>query len=109
MSNSQKFTDLHGHGWSTLSVHGGEERQKAYSALTDPISLASTYSFADTQSLIDFIVQKQPRDEYGRYGNPIEKTVERKLAVLEGADDAVLYSTGMTAIAGLFLGKLLRG
>ena len=97
------------HGWSTLSVHGGEERHKAHSSLTDPIFSASTYSFADTQSLIDFIVQKQPREEYARYGNPTEKTVERKLAALEGAAEAVLYSAGMTAIAGLLLGKLRAG
>ena len=107
------FPNSHDHrsgpGWSTLSVHGGEEREKARSALTDPIFLAATYSFTDTQSLINFIVEKQPRDEYGRYGNPTEKTVERKLAVLEGAEDAVLYSSGMTAIAGLLLGKLRPG
>jgi len=96
-------------GWSTLSVHGGEKHEKARSALTDPIYLASTYSFADTQSLVDFIVEKQPREEYARYGNPTGKTVERKLAVLEGAEDAVLYSAGMTAIAGLLLGKLSAG
>jgi cystathionine gamma-synthase len=95
--------------WSTLSVHGGEEGPKARSALTDPIFLASTYSFADTQSLIDFIVQKQPREEYARYGNATEKTVERKLAALEGAEEAVLYSTGMTAIAGLLLATLRPG
>jgi cystathionine gamma-synthase len=98
-----------GRHWSTLSVHGGEDREKARSALIDPIFLASTYSFADTQSLIDFIVGKQPREEYARYGNPTEKTVERKLAALEGAEDAVLYSTGMTAIAGLCLGRLRAG
>jgi cystathionine gamma-synthase len=95
--------------WSTLSVHGGEERQKARSALTDPIFLTTTYSFNDTQSLVDFIVEKQPREEYARYGNPTEKTVERKLAALEGAEDAVLYSAGMTAIAGLLLNTLKTG
>ncbi len=95
--------------WSTLAVHGGEEHEKARSALTDPIFLASTFSFADTHALIDFIVQKQPREEYARYGNPTEKTAERKLAALEGAEDAVLYSSGMTAIAGLLLGKLGPG
>jgi cystathionine gamma-synthase len=95
--------------WSTLSVHGGEQREKARSALTDPIFLTATYSFADTQSLIDFIVEKQPREEYARYGNPTEKAVEQKLAALEGAEDAVLYSTGMTAIAGVLLAKLRAG
>jgi cystathionine gamma-synthase len=96
-------------GWSTLSVHGGERLPKPNNAVTDPIFCASTYSFDDTQSLIEYIVQKQPREEYARYGNPLEKTVERKLADLEGAADAVLYSTGMTAIAGLLLGCLRMG
>ena len=109
MSNPLKSAESVGRGWSTVSVHDGEERQKVQSSLTDPIFTATTYSFTDTQSLIDFIVQKQPREEYARYGNPTEKTVERKLAALEGADEAVLYSTGMTAIAGLILGKLNTG
>jgi cystathionine gamma-synthase len=95
--------------WSTLSVHAGEEHEKARSALTDPIFLTSTYSFADTDALLKFVTEKQPREEYSRYGNPIEKTAERKLAALENAEDAVLYSSGMTAIAGLLLGKLRSG
>lgn len=95
--------------WSTLSVHAGEEHEKPRSALTDPIYLTSTYSFADSQSLLDFIVKKEPREEYSRYGNPVEKTAERKLAALENAEDAILYSSGMTAIAGLLLGKLRSG
>jgi cystathionine gamma-synthase len=98
-----------GPGWSTLAVHGGEEWEKARSAVNDPVYLTSTYSFADTQALLDFIVQKPPREEYSRYGNANEKTAERKLAALENAEDAVLYSSGMTAIAGLFLGKLRSG
>ncbi len=69
-----------------MAVHAGEERQKFANAITDPIFCASTYTFADTQSVIDFIEQKQPREEYGRYGNPSEKVVERKLAALEGGE-----------------------
>ena len=96
--------------WSTLAVHAGEDQEpKPRGAVTDPIFCASTYAFSDTQALIDFIVQKQPREEYARYGNPTEKTVERKLAVLEGAEAAVLYATGMAAVSGLFLAKLSAG
>jgi cystathionine gamma-synthase len=95
--------------WSTLAVHGGEESPKPRSALTEPIYCTTTYSFADTQTLLDYIVQKQPREEYARYGNPNEKTVERKLAALEGAEAGVLYASGMTAIAGLLLTKLRAG
>ena len=66
---------------------------KAGDAITDAIFCASTYTFADTQSVIDFIEQKQEREEYGRYGNPGEKVVERKLAALEGGEDAILFSS----------------
>ncbi len=96
-------------GPSTLAVHAGEDRQKLGNSITDPIFCASTYTFADTQSVIDFIEQKQPREEYGRYGNPSEKVVERKLAALEGGESALLFSTGMSAIVGLLMAKLNSG
>jgi cystathionine gamma-synthase len=95
--------------FSTLSVHGGELRQKLGDSITDPIFCASTYTFADTQSVIDYIEEKQPREEYGRYGNPGERVAERKLAALEGGEAAVLFSSGMAAIVGLLMAKLNAG
>ena len=100
-----KPTDL----LSTIAVHGGEARQKLANAITDPIFAASTYTFENTQSVIDYIEQKQPREEYGRYGNPSERVVERKLAALEGGESALLFSTGMSALVGLLMAKLSAG
>ena len=94
---------------STMAVHAGEDRQKPGNSITDPIFCASTFTFADTQSLIEFVEQKQPREEYARYGNPGERVVERKLAALEGGEDAVLFSSGMAAIVGLLMAKLNAG
>ncbi len=96
-------------GFSTLSVHAGEARQKAGDSITDPIFCASTYTFPDTQSVIDFIEQELPREEYGRYGNPSEKVVESKLAAMEQGQSAVLFSSGMAAIVSLLLSKLNQG
>jgi len=96
-------------GLSTIAVHAGEERQKHGNSITDPIFCASTYTFADTQSVIDFIEQKQQREEYGRYGNPGEKVVEAKLAAIEGGESALLFTTGMSAIVGLLMTKLNAG
>ena len=95
--------------FSTLSVHAGELRQKLGDSITDPIFCASTYTFADTQSVIDYIEDEQPREEYGRYGNPGERVAERKLAALEGGETAVLFSSGMAAIVGLLMAKLNAG
>jgi cystathionine gamma-synthase len=96
-------------GPSTLSVHAGEERHKAVHSITDPIVCAATYTFASTQAVLDYIEQKQDREEYGRYGNPGEKVVERKLAALEGGEDAILFASGMAAIVGLLMAKLNAG
>ncbi len=96
-------------GESTLAVHAGEARQKVADSITDPIICASTFTFADTQSIIDYIEEKQPREEYGRYGNPGEKVVERKLAELEGGEEALLFASGMAAIVGLLMTKLNAG
>src|SRR4249919_4237337 len=96
-------------GFSTLAVHAGERHLKPGDAITDPIFCSATYTFPDTQSVIDFIEQKLPREEYGRYGNPTEKVVERKLAALEGGESALLFSSGMAAIVGLLMAKLNAG
>lgn len=96
-------------GVSTLSVHAGEDRQKPTNSLTDPIVCASTYSFANTQAVIDYIQKKEKRGEYGRYGNPNEWVVEKKLAALEGGEEAIVYSSGMAAIVGLLMTRLNSG
>lgn len=96
-------------GFSTKSIHAGEERQKPTNSITDPIVCASTYTFPDTRSVIEYIEQEQQRGEYGRYGSPNEWVVEQKLAALENGEDAIVYSSGMAAMVGLFMAKLQAG
>jgi cystathionine gamma-synthase len=94
---------------STMAVHAGEDRLKAGNAMTDAIFCTATYTFPDTQSAVDYVAQKLPREEYGRYGNPTERVAERKLAALEGSEGAILYSTGMAAICSLLMATLKAG
>ena len=75
--------------------------QKPGVSITDPIFCASTYTFSNTQAVIDYIQQGQEREEYGRYGNPGERVVEGKLAQLEGGEDCLLFASGMAAIVGV--------
>ena len=86
---------------STDSVHTGDERRKAYDAVPMPIVQTSTYSFADTAEIVAHTEGRHPdgeRGEYGRYGNPTVRAVEKRLAALEGTEDAALFSTGMGAM-----------
>ena len=96
-------------GTSTTAVQGGEARMKPGNAITDAIFCASTYTFDNTDSIIRYIEENQVREEYGRYGNPGEKTAEAKLAAIEGGEAAVLYSCGMAAFVGLLMAKVSSG
>ena len=92
----------------TLCVHGGET-QNAYGAIATPISCTATYVFEDTQELRDHFEGRSVREEYGRYGNPTVRIAEKKLAVLEGAEDCAIYSSGMSAITSTLLAMLRSG
>jgi cystathionine gamma-synthase len=102
-------------GPNTLSVHGGDVRARAHQAIPMPIIQTATYAFADTADLVNFMEQRslgvhlEGREDYGRYGNPTVQSVERKVAALEGADDAVLFSSGMAAMTTLLLASLPTG
>ena len=96
-------------GISTQSVHAGERRQKPEGAIAAPIFTASTYTFESTDSLLRFVNGQEQREEYGRYGTPNERSVEAKLAELEGAEEAIVYSSGMAAIVGLLMTRLNAG
>ena len=96
-------------GLSTECAHAGELRHKPEGSITTPIFSASTFTFESTDHLIEFVEGREQREEYGRYGNPNERSVERKLAALERSEDAILYSSGMAAIVGLLMSRLNAG
>lgn len=104
-----------GPGPNTLSVHGGDNRARAHQAIPMPIIQTATYAFADTADLVGFMQQRslgvnvEGREDYGRYGNPTVQSVEAKVAALEHADDAVLFSSGMAAMTTLLLASLPTG
>jgi len=96
-------------GPSTLSVHGGEPRPKDGNAVATPIMQTATYTFANTEEIVDHFEGRITREEYGRYGNPTQRIAEHKLAALEGAQEAALFASGMAAITTTLFAMLSRG
>jgi len=88
---------------ATLGIHGHGRVPHANYAVSTPIVQTSNYYFDNTSAVYDFMKAKSEgriirEHEYGRYGNPTQQECERKLAAIEGAERAVLFSTGMSAV-----------
>ncbi|QDT57633.1 Cystathionine beta-lyase [Stieleria bergensis] len=96
-------------GFSTQCVHSGEPHLKDSGAIPTPVYHAATYSFDKTDDLLRFVHGEDIREEYGRYGNPNERSVEAKIAAMEKTEQAVIFSSGMAAIVGVFMSKLSAG
>lgn len=95
-------------GFSTDSVHGGEFRDFK-GAVVSPIYETSVFAFSSTRELIDVISEKTEGYIYTRFDNPTVRAVERKVALLEEAEDAAAFSSGMAAITTAILTLVSAG
>ena len=91
------------HSFFTLSVHAGEDREANFGALSVPIYPASVFAFTDAEEGIAIHNYERPGYFYGRLGNPTVSALEKAMAELEGADDAIGFASGMAAISAAIL------
>jgi len=96
-------------GSATSSVHAGELRQQEANAITTPIYQTSTFWFRNSKEVTDYQEGKSTREEYGRYGNPTWRSVERKISALEGGEETILFASGMCAATTTFMALLPEG
>jgi cystathionine gamma-synthase len=98
---------------ATLAIHGLGRVPKPHYAVSTPIVQTSNYYFNSTAEVLEFMKAKSEgrvvrEHEYGRYGNPTQQECERKLAAIEGAERALLFSTGMSAVIMTLLAYMRR-
>ncbi len=81
---------------STLAVHG--RKDKLYRGANFPVFASTTFAVDKSDDYEKFIGDEEEFYIYSRYSNPTVRNVEEKLASLENAEDAILFSSGMAAI-----------
>ncbi len=96
-------------GLASRAIHAGEPRDKYADSLTTPIFQTSTYTFKNSRDIREYTKEKKERFEYGRYGNPTEVIAQRRIADLEGAEDCLVFSSGMMAITTTILSLVKTG
>jgi len=108
-SSGKRKNKRGGKSLSTRAIHAGEPRRKYADSLTTPIIQTSTFTFQNSKHIEDYTKKGKEHFEYGRYGNPTAQIAERRLADLEGAEDCVVFSSGMSAITTTILSLVQSG
>lgn len=91
----------------TAATRGGEDTDLP--ALSEPIWQTAPFAFRNVEELEASARGGRPDHFYTRYGNPTISSAERKMAVLEGTQDAVAFSSGMAAIGNALCALLAPG
>ena len=96
-------------GLSTRCVHSGEHLDEQ-GGIHAPLYNHSTFAFPSTAALLDVVEGRAEGNLYTRYGlNPTIRSVEARLANLEGAEAAWAFSSGMAAEAATFCAHASAG
>jgi cystathionine beta-lyase/cystathionine gamma-synthase len=93
----------------TEVLHRGEGARAGATPLTTPIYATSTFVFDTAADLERYQEGRSDKFIYSRYSNPTVLAVEEKLAVLEGAQAALVTSSGMAATTTALCGLLSSG
>ena len=77
--------------------------------LTAPIYETTTFVFESAEEVLAYNEGRSPKFLYTRYGNPTVAAVEQKIAPLEGAEVAMVLSSGQAATTTALLALLKAG
>jgi methionine-gamma-lyase len=96
-------------GDSTLAIHAGEEKFRIGAPVGTSIARTANFTFASTEEMKRWAEGKSSAYIYTRYANPTLATAEKKIAALEGAEEAVVAASGTAAISAALLAVLRAG
>jgi cystathionine gamma-synthase len=93
----------------TKAVWAGEKDYLVHGATQVPVVLSVAYGYDDMDEWYDVAIEKKKGHIYGRNTNPTVQALEDKIKILEGAEAATSFSTGMAAISNTLSTFLLPG
>lgn len=93
----------------TKLVHGGTRRSQ-YNEVSEAIYMTQGFVYDNAEQAEARFIETGP-DEfiYARYGNPTVDMFEKRIAMLEGAEDAFAAASGMAAVNGALTSLVQAG
>ena len=90
-------------------IHAGETDGSAPTSLTTPIYETTTFVFDNAREVVAYNEGRSNQHLYSRYSNPTVVAAEAKLAAIDQAESALLFSSGQGATTTILLAHLKAG
>jgi cystathionine beta-lyase len=94
---------------SHILNHLGENREEYYGAVAPPIFQTSNFAFKSVAEMREKLTKELENPFYTRGYNPTVATLRKKVAALEGAEDALVFSSGSAAVAAAVMSVVKAG
>src|SRR5262249_23714308 len=96
-------------GTANEVIHAGEIDRTGPAPLTTPIYETTTFVFENAKEVVAYNEGRSTKHLYSRYSNPTVIAAERKLAALDRAEAALVFSSGQGATTTILMTHLKAG
>jgi cystathionine gamma-synthase len=104
------MTDVRRPSLATLAVWGGELDKNFWERATQlPLVQSASFGYRDLDDWMDVALGRAPGHIYSRNTNPTVAVFEEKVRLLEGAEAATSFATGMAAVSNTLFALLDPG
>jgi cystathionine beta-lyase/cystathionine gamma-synthase len=97
------------HDLSYIINHLGEDRATYAHAVVPPIWQSGIFAFPTVARMRESFADEYGNHVYTRGNNPTVEILRRKIAALEGAEDALVFGSGAGAVAAAVLASVKHG
>lgn len=94
---------------SNILNHLGEDREEYYGAVAPPTFQSSSFCFKSVRDMREKLTSEMETPFYTRGYNPTVAVLRKKLAALENAEDALVFSSGSAAVAAAIMSVIKSG
>lgn len=94
---------------SYILNHLGEEREEYYGAVAPPVFQTSNFCFKTVVEMREKLKRELETPFYSRGFNPTVSVLRKKVAALEKAEDALVFSSGSAAVAAAVMSVVKAG
>lgn len=94
---------------SYILNHLGENRADYFNAIAPPVMQTSNFACKNVEQLRQALANEFDYTLYSRGNNPTVDILRKKLAALDGAEDALVTGSGMAAISTAVLANIQQG